>query len=231
MIDYSRRDFFGRARPPSKNSLGSNPTLFPTEIGTMTARFKDDAYRGPNFAIDGVIPRPPWESWSPQAFPAFPRGPDSSAPGYPWWVDPSIPPILPTPAPWPSQPPSPSLPEAPNSFAPAGEAAPAESAGLLGMLYQVMRQHDTHANVGFYSGPQETSWQALPFQAAVAQPVRESKGNLADEPWSSGAASSLPRSSRNSFNEGVVALRPPLVGLVSGKPMQYWGLHIFDRRR
>ncbi|WFU35666.1 hypothetical protein QA635_15155 [Bradyrhizobium brasilense] len=104
----------------------------------MTARFKDDSYRVPNFGIDGAIPQ---ESWSRirDKFPDVNEPVVPRIPGFPWWIDPWMPPAS---APAPRRPRYPFRPEfLDNSAASSVQMMPDERAGgLLRMLYDVMQE-------------------------------------------------------------------------------------------
>jgi len=98
----------------------------------MAASSKDDPYKRPNRALDGVIPKilqpepkPWWEldefkKWTPGTYPALPGPPIGPKP---WWLDPSTPQTLPDPPPgsypyWVNPPTPPALPPPPHDVAP-----------------------------------------------------------------------------------------------------------------
>ena len=151
----------------------------------MAAPFNSDTYRRPNSAIDGTIPKilRPWEGWSPPTLPDLypwwvdPRmipTPTSPAPG------PRMPSLAPPPQGQTSvtDPPQ----GAPGNWllsdyeqngdnqrhpinaVPAGiGTAPAERpGGLLGMLYEVMRQREPEPDGNFDPNPPDALPQALP---------------------------------------------------------------------
>ena len=147
----------------------------------MASSFKDDSYRRPNFAIDGATPeyfrRPRLPQWvDPRGLPTLP-----SPPPVPWvpslpsppkgrnpFTDPlAVPPPPQTPPPHDVDPPNnPNWLIAENLSGRAESArnvAPAESpGGLLGMLYEMMRQGGPKPDAGFDSNREEASEQAPP---------------------------------------------------------------------
>ena len=88
----------------------------------MVARFKDDLFKAPNWAQDGVIPKQmnPLNGFDPH-LPDWPS--KTPAPGYPWWVDPYGFPTLTPRMPGPSDFPLPSAPQGPSSSIDPQDAA------------------------------------------------------------------------------------------------------------
>jgi len=141
----------------------------------MTSSFKDDSYRRPNFAIDGALPQPqpkvPW--WvNTRVPPTLPNPlPGSWVPQLPSPLQ--GPNLFPAPVPPPLQTPHDvDPPRYPNSLLTetlsgraegAPKMAPAERpGGLLGMLYEMMRQSEPNPDSGFDSNPRDASQQAPP---------------------------------------------------------------------
>jgi hypothetical protein len=150
----------------------------------MTRPFNDDVNRGPDLPRDWRKSKE-FEEFKNRTLPTLPSPPPAL---YPWWVNPPTPPALPDPAPgsypyWVNPPTPPMLPSPdpgtryPFNFAPAGispatGAAPA-AGGLLGMLYEMMRQSEPKPDGGFDSNPQDVSQQAPPERQLVRRTYRQ----------------------------------------------------------
>jgi hypothetical protein len=124
----------------------------------MSAPFKDDSYRLPNFGRDGVE-RDILKGWNPPVYPSLPPTnviPEVPViPGFPWWVDPRM---LPTPRLWvPGDPPrrDPLAPPSPSSS--LGRSFSGGAGGLLGLLQEGVLEDESQQRAGALGAP--NAWQ------------------------------------------------------------------------
>jgi hypothetical protein len=147
----------------------------------MTARFKDESYRLPNFGVDGAIPQEFWSRIGDYI-------PDIRAPALPWWLEP-----------W--------MPSAPASHQPSGPRLP----------LRPLRPNSRVAPSAQGSGVEHVS--------DVVRLLYELLENSVEK---TGDASMVSSESRTDLADEKNIAEHPLLGLVSGTPMQYSPVSIFD---